>query len=65
MDQGAEDDAQRKRNRAKLWQPPHGFRPPPGQRVRVPGSGMTANRAQQLMQEMAAEDARVAGMRTR
>ncbi|MEU7093035.1 hypothetical protein [Kitasatospora aureofaciens] len=65
IDQAAEDEAERKRNRAKLWTPPRGYRPEPGRRVRLPGAGMTAARAATLMQQLAAEDAQVAGMRTR
>jgi hypothetical protein len=63
IDQAAEDDAERQRNRAKLYAPPRGYRPPPGKRVRVPG-GFTASQARALAQQVAAEDARFTGSRS-
>lgn len=63
MDQAAEDDAERARNRARLYAPPKGRRPEPGQRRR--GTGMTLAQAQALTAQLASEDARTAGMRSR
>lgn len=60
MDQAAEDDGERARNRAKLYQPPKGYRAPGGRRPRMPGA-MTAAQAQALTQRMAAQDAQVTG----
>lgn len=59
IDQAAEDDTERRRNRARLWAPPKGYRPPPGKRVRVPGMGMTAAQARAMTAAAAAEDARL------
>lgn len=63
MDAAAEDDAERARNRAKLYAPPKGSRFAGGRR-RPPGMGMTAAQAQALTAQMAAEDARYAGRRS-
>ncbi|GGZ23227.1 hypothetical protein GCM10010387_15420 [Streptomyces inusitatus] len=62
IDQSAEDDKERARNRAKLYAPPKGWLAPGGRRSR-PGA-MTTAQAQALMQQLAAEDARVTGMRS-
>lgn len=60
IDQAAEDDGERQRNKAKLYAPPKGYRPAPGERLRVPGAGMTATQARSLSQQLAAEDSRLA-----
>lgn len=64
IDQSAEDDAERQRNRAKLYAPPNGYRAEGGRRVRPPGMGMPRNQAQSLAAQLAAEDAQLAGRRT-
>lgn len=62
MDQAAEDDAERRRNRARLYAPPGGrSRAPDGRRVRPPGMGMNRSQAQALAAQLAAEDARLTG----
>ncbi|MFI0934570.1 hypothetical protein ACH4RG_22970 [Streptomyces sp. NPDC021019] len=63
MDQAAEDDAERARNRAKLYAPPKGYRAPGGQKPRMPGA-MTAAQAQALTRQLAAQDAQVTGRRS-
>lgn len=64
LEQGAEDDAERHRIRAKLYAPPKGYRPqgsakPPGMAM-----GMHMSQAQSLATQLAAEDARLTGHRT-
>ncbi|MFF4385625.1 hypothetical protein ACFY0G_02345 [Streptomyces sp. NPDC001552] len=59
MDQAAEDDAERARNRAKLYAPPKHKRQ--GRRGPVPGVAMTAAKAAQMTAQLAAEDARLGG----
>ncbi|MFC9604535.1 hypothetical protein ACFTTN_13885 [Streptomyces niveus] len=62
MDQVAEDDAERQRNRAMLYAPPGGrSRTPDGRRVRPPGMEMDMRRAQALTAQLSAEDARLTG----
>ncbi|MEU8831761.1 MULTISPECIES: hypothetical protein [unclassified Streptomyces] len=65
MDAAAEDDAERQRNRAKLYAPPGGRRRTPAERqVRPPGAGLDMARAQSLAAQLAAEDAKLTGGRT-
>ncbi|MEU1815131.1 hypothetical protein ABZ543_08030 [Streptomyces roseifaciens] len=64
IDQSAQDDAERARNRAQLYAPPRGWRPRDGRRARVPGMGMTAAQAQALTGRLAAEDAQLTGRRS-
>lgn len=66
MDQAAEDDAERARNRAKLYAPPKDARGrrPDGRRVRPPGMSMDRGKAQALAAQLAAEDAKLTGRRT-
>ncbi|MEU5834465.1 hypothetical protein ABZ820_12445 [Streptomyces diacarni] len=65
MDQAAEDDAERARNRAKLYAPPGRIRRGRGGRLTgPPGSGMGRAQAQALAAQVAAEDARLAKGRT-
>lgn len=61
MDQAAEDDSERARNRAKLYAPPHGV--DKGRRRGRParGGGLDWAGAQALMAQVAAEDAKVRG----
>lgn len=59
MDQAAEDDAERARNRARLYAPPKNKRQ--GRRGPVPGVSMTAARAAAMAAQVAAEDARLGG----
>lgn len=55
MDQSAEDDAERARNRARLYAPPKGVRRP-----RTPQAGtMTREQAMRLAQQVAAEDSMI------
>jgi hypothetical protein len=64
MDQAAEDDAERQRNRAKLYAPPKGAsRRPSGGGLRRGAAGLSAGDARALMSRMAAEDARLQGRR--
>ncbi|MFF4292081.1 hypothetical protein ACFY0N_00320 [Streptomyces vinaceus] len=63
MDQAAEDDAERAKNRARLYAPPKSQRRPGGRRPPVPGVSMTAAQAQALTAKLAAEDARLTGGR--
>lgn len=63
MDQAAEDDAERARNRAKLYAPPDGGRRG-GRRVRPPGMRMDRAQAQSLAAQLAAEDAQLTGRHT-
>ncbi|MFJ6014453.1 hypothetical protein [Streptomyces sp. NPDC092952] len=62
LEQGAEDDAERQRIRARLYAPPKGQGL--AKRVRPPGGGMTMSQAQSLAAQLAAEDARVTGSHT-
>jgi hypothetical protein len=58
MDAAAEDDAARRRNRAKLYAPPRGTpRASAGGRARPAGGGMDLSAARALMAQMVAEDA--------
>ncbi|WP_327385077.1 hypothetical protein [Streptomyces sp. NBC_01207] len=57
MDQAAEDDAERARNRARLYAPPKGR----GRRGPVPGVTMNRAKAAQMVAQLAAEDARLGG----
>jgi hypothetical protein len=61
IDQAAEDDAERQRNRAKLYAPPRGSQ---ARRRPVPGMSMSRTRAQSLAAQLAAEDAKLTGART-
>lgn len=67
MDASAADDAERARNRAKLYAPPQSERrrrTPEGERPRPAGGGMSMSQAQSLMAQMAAQDAQLASGRT-
>ncbi|MGY5034355.1 hypothetical protein ACWC9U_26560 [Streptomyces sp. 900116325] len=65
MDAAAEDDAERQRNRAKLYAPPGGRRRAAVERqARPPGQGLDMGRAQALAAQLAVEDARLTGGRT-
>ncbi|NDK24637.1 hypothetical protein FSY75_09145 [Streptomyces sp. TR1341] len=57
LEQGAEDEAEWKRIRAKLYAPPAGYRAQQ-RRARPPGTGMNRVQAQSLAVQLAAEDAR-------
>lgn len=57
MDAAAEDDSERRRNKAKLYAPPKGERR--NQRGRPPGMRMDRAAAQALAAQFAAEDARL------
>ncbi|NGO66811.1 hypothetical protein [Streptomyces boncukensis] len=59
MDAAAEDDAERQRNRAKLYAPPASERGRGRRRRRPPGMGMDRAQAQSLAAQLAAEDARL------
>ncbi|WNI20287.1 hypothetical protein [Actinacidiphila sp. ITFR-21] len=62
MESAADDDAERARNRAKLYAPPRGTRRGGGgRRVRPPGAGLDMASAQALAAQLAAEDARLTG----
>ncbi|WP_327415383.1 hypothetical protein [Streptomyces sp. NBC_01233] len=64
IEDSAEDQAERDRNRAKLYAPP---RPagPGGRRMRPPpAAGLDRSGAQALMAQLAAEDAKLAGRPT-
>lgn len=62
LEQGAEDEGERRRIRAKLYAPPKGSQP---QRVaRPPGMGLGMGDAQALAAQLAAEDARLTGGNT-
>ncbi|MFE4796241.1 hypothetical protein ACFRFL_14260 [Streptomyces sp. NPDC056708] len=61
IDQAAEDEAERQRNRAKLYAPPAGAG---GRRARPAGAGMNRSQAQGLMAQLAAQDAQLARGRT-
>lgn len=58
MDQAAEDDGERARNRAKLYAPPAGMKSGRGQR-RHPSVSMNKSQAQALMAQLAAQDAQL------
>ncbi|MEU0059074.1 hypothetical protein [Streptomyces sp. NPDC006334] len=62
MDMAAEDDAERQRNRARLYAPPKGAnrRPAGGGRPRG-AARVDASQARALMAQTAAEDARLQG----
>ncbi|MFI5629230.1 hypothetical protein ACIA8E_07585 [Streptomyces sp. NPDC051664] len=65
MEAAAEDDAERQRNRAKLYAPPGGRRRTPAGRQASPtGAGLDMARAQSLAAQLAAEDANLTGGRT-
>ena len=59
IDQAAEDDAERARNRARLYAPPKGTPRIRGQAR--PGMAMNRSQAQALMAQMAAQDAQLGG----
>lgn len=58
MDQAAEDDKERARNRARLYAPPKSARRGRGQ-PRQPGTAMNRGQAQALMAQLAAQDAQL------
>lgn len=62
MEQGAEDEAERQRIRARLYAPPKGYQSQE-RRVRPPGMGMNRAQAQNLAAQLAAEDTRLTGGR--
>jgi hypothetical protein len=67
MDMAAEDDAERQRNRARLYAPPGGprRRTPGGTgRPRAAAGGMDLNAARAMMAQVASEDAKVAARRS-
>lgn len=65
IDASAEDDTERARNRARLYEPPVGQgRDAAGRRVRPRGRGLDMAGARELTARLAAEDARFAGERT-
>ncbi len=57
MEQSAEDDKERARNRAKLYAPPKGMAKTRGQPR--PGTAMNRGQAQALMAQVAAQDAQL------
>lgn len=59
MDMSAQDDAERQKNRAKLYAPPKGVRMGPGRRMRPPGAAMNRAQAQNLVAQLAAQDAQL------
>ncbi|GGT74533.1 hypothetical protein GCM10010207_84920 [Streptomyces atratus] len=61
MDETAEDDAERQRNRARLYAPPPGERRRSAERPA--GAGMTRAQASALTAQLEAEDARLNGRR--
>jgi hypothetical protein len=62
MDMSAEDDAERQRNRAKLYAPPRGER---ARGSRAPGGvRVDAAQARALMAQVAAEDAQLGSRRS-
>ncbi|MBT2490651.1 hypothetical protein J7E96_19450 [Streptomyces sp. ISL-96] len=64
IDDAAEDEAQRERNRAELYAPPRAAGPG-GRRVRPPPAArLDQSGAQALMAQLAAEDTQLAGRRT-
>jgi hypothetical protein len=58
MDQSAEDDKERARNRARLYAPPKDLKRTPG--ARRPGTAMNVSQAKSLMAQLAAQDAQLA-----
>ncbi|GAA2948112.1 hypothetical protein ACFPN0_15325 [Kitasatospora cinereorecta] len=64
MDQVAEDDGERARNRAKLYAPPKGYRPPGGRRQRPAGTGMNMAQAMALTAQLSTQDAQIGRQRT-
>lgn len=58
IDAGAEDEAERARNRAKLYAPPKG-REKQARRARPAATNMDRSQAQAMMARLAAEDARL------
>lgn len=64
MDQAAEDEKERIRNRARLYAPPKGYRSPDGKRPRVPGVTLTAAQARALTGQFSAQDAQLTGRRS-
>ncbi|MDX2643475.1 hypothetical protein PV341_07780 [Streptomyces sp. PA03-1a] len=67
MDQTAKDDAERARIRAELYAPPareRRRRTRDGDRGRPTGGGMSMRDAQQMMAQLAAQDAQLAGGRS-
>lgn len=67
MDQTAKDDAERARIRAELYAPPRGERrrrTRDGEAPRPAGGGMKMRDAQQIMAQLAAQDAQLAGGRS-
>ncbi|MGC4947696.1 hypothetical protein ACLQ2N_16060 [Streptomyces sp. DT224] len=65
IDASAEDDAERQRNRARLYAPPAGSRPRSGGRAAgaVRGGGMRRDAAESLMAQLAAQDAKLSAGR--
>lgn len=59
MDQSAEDDGERARNRARLYAPPKSVKRGRGQQ-RHPATVMQAGQARALMAQLAAQDAQLA-----
>lgn len=59
MDQSAEDDKERARNRARLYAPPKDLKRTRGV-PRHPGTAMNAGQAKSLMAQLAAQDAQLA-----
>lgn len=67
MDMAAEDDAERQRNRARLYAPPREARRRPVAgtgRARPAAGGMDLNAARAMMTAVAAEDAKVTARRS-
>jgi len=64
IEQSAADESERARNRAKLYAPPRPARRAGGRRPRPPRVPVKAIDAEAMMAQLAAEDARVSGMRT-
>ncbi len=63
MDSAAKDDAERQRNRARLYAPPDGARrrPPSGGGRPRGAASVDAGQARALMAQAAAEEARLQG----
>lgn len=59
MDQAAQDDAERQRNRAKLYAPPKGYAKQRGAARRALGRDRAS--VQAMLAQVAAEDARLTG----
>lgn len=60
LEQGAEDEVERQRILAKLYEPPQGYRAA-RRAARPPGTRMSRSDAQALIAQIAAEDARRTG----